>query len=121
TVRATANDALGTGPITVANATLRLENVTFSTTPNLSLSDGARLESTGTTRYTKSNFPAIANGTAITPPSVAWASMNASDNLSFGSAIRNIASGTSYATINVNPNGEAGTMVLNSGGVASSN
>ena len=122
TVRVTANDGIGSGPVNVnGGTTLRLENVSFGAPPNLTLNDGSTLQATGVTTYSKSNYPAIANGTSGAAPAVTIAAMSSGDDLVFGSAIRNVANGSSFATINVNPNGEAGAVVLGSGGLSATN
>ena len=117
TSNANAITGLGTGPVVVNGATLRLEGVQLGASgkpgPDLTLNNGASLLATGATTFSKSGSPMIpvAAGTSVNISTGA-----ASDVFTILSAFRNTTAALSFATINVNG---PGRVVLQSGGLSS--
>jgi autotransporter-associated beta strand protein len=125
-IRVTSVDAnnisgLGTGPLTVNSATLQLEGIALGASghpgPDLILNNGATINTVGNSSFSKSGSPMVANGTSISPVNVTFSTTAANESLTIATAMRNVSSAASFATVNV---AGPGNIILTSGGLASS-
>ncbi len=125
-VRITSVDAnnisgLGTGAVTVNNATLQLEGVALGASgypgPDLILNNGATVKTVGNSSFSKSGSPMIANGAFNLLVGVTLSTTAANESLTIATAMRNVSSAASFATVKV---AGPGKVILTSGGLASS-